>query len=514
MQRVWAVCLLQCVAFANVHIRMACDPCCVICGGCWAIGVCLHKAGKKIDNGKFSPHGVVLSFRFSGMFKQRLLHPSAIVVMGFMGVIAISTGVLMLPVSRASSSAPADFLVALFTAVSAVCVTGLTVVDTGTYWSTFGQAALMVMFQVGGFGMMVSATLMGLWAARSLRLRVRLLVQAETRALSMGDVGGVLAAVFITTLVIELAAATWIAMRLVLAYGKGWGEALWLGLFHAVSGFNNAGFSLFADSLIGFAGDYWILTPLMLCIVIGGLGFPVLYELWQRLRTKGILPRMSIHAHLTLVMSAVLLLLGMVGILVFEWNNSQTLAPLHWSKKWFAALFTSAAARTAGFNVVDLASLHTESYVLHYLLMFVGAGSSGTGGGIKVTTVGVLLAAVWSELRGYPDAEFAGRRIHAMVLRQALTLLVLASGMVVLASLVIMPMVNLPYERIMFEILSAFSTTGASIGITAQLPVAVQLILIALMFIGRVGVVTLCVALAAQPYRASYRYPEEKPIVG
>jgi len=164
--------------------------------------------------------------------------------------------------------------------------------------------------------------------------------------------------------------------------------------------------------------------------------------------------------------------------------------------------------------VVDLSKLNTGSYVLHYLLMFVGAGSSGTGGGIKVTTAGVLLAAVWSELRGYPDAEFAGRRIHTMVLRQALTLLVLASGVVVLASLVVMPMVDLRYEHVMFEILSAFSTTGASTGITAQLPAAVKLVLIALMFIGRVGVVTLCVALAAQPHRASYRYPEEKPIVG
>lgn len=448
------------------------------------------------------------------MLKHRFSHPSAIVVMGFVGMVVLSTAVLMLPISRADASAPPDVMVAFFTAVSAVCVNGLSIVDTGTYWSPFGHVALMVMFQVGGFGMMVSATLMGLWAARSMQLRMRLLVQSETRVLSMGDVRGVLAAALIATLLIELVAALCLAARFVWAYDKSWGEAVWLGLFHAVSGFNNAGFALFPDSLIGFAGDFWILAPLMLCIVIGGLGFPVLYELWQRLRTKGVLPRMSIHAHLTLLMSVALLLLGLAGFLIFEWNNSQTLAPLGWGEKGLAALFTSVAARTAGFNVIDLAGMHTESYVLHYLLMFIGAGSSGTGGGIKVTTVGVLLAAVWSELRGYPDAELAGRRIHTSVLRQALTLLVLASGMVVLASLIAMPMVDLPYERVMFEILSAFSTTGASTGITAQLPVAVQLILVALMFIGRVGVVTLCVALAAQPYRASYRYPEEKPIVG
>ncbi len=471
------------------------------------------KPSKKIHN-----DGLLNFWRFviscMGMLKRRSLHPSAIVAMGFMGVIAISTLVLLLPVSRADAASPPDVMAAFFTAVSAVCVTGLTVVDTGTYWSTFGHVALMVMVQVGGFGMMVSATLLGLWAARSMRLRMRVLLQSETRALSMGDVHGVLAAALITTLAIELLAALWMAVRFGWVYGKSWGEALWLGVFHAVSGFNNAGFSLFPNGLMDFAGDGWMLTPLMLCIVIGGLGFPVLYELWQRLHTKGILPRMSIHAHLTLVMTVALLLLGTLGILVFEWNNSQTLAPLPWGEKWLAALFTSVAARTAGFHVLDLGHLHTESYVLHYLLMFVGAGSSGTGGGIKVTTVGVLLVAVWSELRSYPDAEFAGRRICPTVLRQALTLLVLACGIVVLASLLVMPMADFAYEYVLFEILSAFSTTGASAGITAKLPVAVQLILIALMFIGRVGVVTLGVALAAQPYRASYRYPEEKPIVG
>ena len=442
------------------------------------------------------------------------MHPATIVVLGFLGVIALSTVVLMLPISRADSTAPPDLMVAFFTAASAVCVTGLTIVETSTYWSTFGQVALLVMFQVGGFGMMVSATLLGMWAARSLRLRMRLLLQSETQALSMGDVRGVLAAVWITTIVIEAIAALWITVRLVLAYGKSWGEALWLGVFHAISGFNNAGFALFPDSLMGFAQDFWILGPLMVCIVIGGLGFPVLYELWQRLRTKGTLPRMSIHAHITLVASGVLVLLGAVGILVFEWHNARTLAPFSVVDKGLAALFTSVAARTAGFNVIDLSALHTESFTLHYLLMFIGAGSSGTGGGIRVTTVGVLLAAVWSELRGHPDAEFAGRRISSAAMRQALTLLVLASGLIVLASLVIMPMVEFPYEYVMFEILSAFGTTGASIGITAQLPQVAQLILVALMFIGRVGVVTLGVALASQPYRASYRYPEEKPIVG
>ncbi|MDO5653152.1 MAG: potassium transporter TrkG [Brachymonas sp.] len=448
------------------------------------------------------------------MLKRRSLNPSTIVALGFAGVILLSTFVLMLPVSRADSAAPPDFLKALFTATSAVCVTGLVVVDTGTYWSTFGQAALLVMFQIGGFGMMVTATVFGLWAARSLQLRTRLLLQSETRAPTLGDVRGVFRVVWVTTLVIETLAMLSMALRFVLAYDKSWSEALWLGMFHAISAFNNAGFSVFSSNLAGYVTDGWILGPVMLCVAIGGIGFPVLYELWQRMRTRGVLPRMSVHAQITLIGTAFLLTLGTIGIAVFEWNNTKTLAPLHWSHKWLASLFTSVVARTAGFNAIDLSALRTESYVLHYLLMFIGAGSSGTAGGIKITTVGVLLAAVWSELRGHPDTEFAGRRIDNTILRQALTMLVLGSGAVGLATLIIMPMVNMPYEHVLFEIISAFGTVGNSAGITAQLPAAAQLVLIALMYMGRVGIVTLGVALAAQPYRAGYRYPEEKPIVG
>lgn len=451
------------------------------------------------------------------MVKRHFPNPSAIVALGFMVMIAISTIVLMLPISRVDSNAPPDFLKALFTATSAVCVTGLTVVDTHTYWSGFGQAALLVMFKIGGFGMMVTATLLGLWAARSQQLRARLLLQSETRALSMGDVRGVFRVVWITSLIIETMAALCLTLRFMIGYGKSWKEALWQGLFHAISAFNNAGFSTFSNNLVNFSADIWILGPIMLSVIIGGLGFPVLYELWQRLRScKKTLPRMSmsIHVKITLIGTGLLLAFGTLGMAAFEWTNPQTLAPMQWPHKMLSALFASVVARTAGFNTLDLNALRTESYVLHYLLMFIGAGSSSTAGGIKVTTIGVLLAAVWSELRGKPDVEFSKRRIDPPIFRQALTLLVLSSGMIVFASLAITPMTTLPYEQVLFEIISAFGTVGVSTGITAQLPPSAQLILIAIMFTGRVGVMTMGVALAAQPHRTGYRYPEEKPIVG
>lgn len=448
------------------------------------------------------------------MLKPRKLHPTAIVALGFFGVVMLSTMVLMLPISRTASHQPPDFLVALFTATSAVCVTGLTVVDTGTYWSSFGQAALLVMFQVGGFGMMVSATLLGLWAGRSMQLRTRLLLQNETHAPSLGDVKAVFRVVWITALSIECITTIILCARFALGYDKTWGEALWLGFFHSISAFNNAGFSLFSNSLENYASDGWILLPIMMSVIISGLGFPVLYELWQRLREKKIMPRMTMHAHITIHGTCILLAVGTLGILLFEWNNIGTLANMSFGGKWWSSAFTSVVARTAGFNALDIGAFKTESLVLHYLLMFIGAGSSGTAGGIKLTTVGILLIAAWSEIRGYPDAEFLGRRISNPVLRQALTILVLASAVIVTATLIIMPMVDLPYKDVLFEVISAFGTVGVSTGITQQLPTGAKLVIIALMFIGRVGVVTLAMGMAAMSYRASYHYPKEKPIVG
>ncbi len=440
------------------------------------------------------------------------MHPSTVVVLGFAAVIALATLVLMLPVSRAEPGS-ADWLTALFTATSAVCVTGLTVVDTGSYWSPFGQVALLVMFQVGGFGIMTTATLLGLWVTRSMRLRARLQLQAETRALALGDVRSVVRLVLIATFAVEALIALALTLRFGLGLDMPWPRALWLGVFHAISAFNNAGFSPFADNMVGFVGDPLVLGPLMLGVVIGGLGFPVLHELWtERRRLRHC--RLSLHAQITLAGTLALLVLGTLGLAWSEWNNPKTLAPLATGTKWLAALFTSVVARTAGFNAIDLGALNDESYVLHYLLMYIGAGSAGTGGGVKIATFAVLLLAVWSDIRGNPDIELRGRRIAATVLRQALTVLVLSAGVIVLAMLILVPICRHPYPHLLFEVISAFATVGVSAGITAQLPPAAKLVLVGVMFIGRVGIVTLAVALAAKTQRAAFRFPEEKPIVG
>lgn len=442
--------------------------------------------------------------------KTKLSHPGTVLVLSFLAAIAAGTGLLMLPWARAEGSG-ADALTALFTATSAVCVTGLVIVDTGSYWSMFGQVTILALFQLGGFGMMTSATLLGLVVNRQLRLRSRMLLQAETHSLALGDVRSIAKLILVVTLVVEASATVLLALRFALGHGMPWGEALWQGLFHAVSAFNNAGFSTWGDSVMRFVGDAWVLLPLMLAIVIGGLGFPVLHELVARRAGRS---RHTMHAVLTLWGSAALVLGGALIIGLAEWGNARTLAPLGALERVLAALFTSVSARTAGFNALDIGGLTTESLALHYALMFIGGGSAGTAGGVKVTTFFVLLLIVWNEIRGHRDVEFRGRRIASTVQRQALTVLVLSAAVIVIALLILLPMTTLPFERVLFEVISAFATVGLSTGITAELSPAGQLILVVLMFVGRVGIVTLAAALAMHHGRRDYRYPEEKPIVG
>lgn len=441
---------------------------------------------------------------------KTIIHPARAVTLAFLIAILAGTLLLMLPAARAAGE-PAPLLVAFFTSVSAVCVTGLTTVDTGSYWSGFGQGAIMLLIQLGGFGMMTSATLLGLMVNRSTRLRTRLMTQTETRSLGLGDVSSVARIVLVVTLLVQLLIAAALALRLHLGHGLGWREAGWSGLFHAVSSFNNAGFSIHADSLVRYAGDGLILVPVMLGFVVGGIGFPVLHDL--RLRWRD--PRhWSLHTKLTLAGTLVLLLGGFFTVLLFEWHNQRTLGALGIGDRLLNALFISAATRTSGFNTVDIGALTHETWALHYLLMFIGGGSAGTAGGVKVATIAVLFLLVLAEAKGHGDTEAFGRRVGASAQRQAITVLVLGSVLVALGTLVLLRLTDFPTDQVIFEVISAFSTTGLSTGITAQLPAAGQLVLLVLMFVGRVGTITLAASLVLGERRMPYRYPEEHPIVG
>lgn len=437
-------------------------------------------------------------------------HPSRVVALAFLALIAIGTALLMMPVSHAPG-VQTPWLTSLFTAASAVCVTGLTVVDTGTHWSGFGQAVILVLFQLGGFGIMTAATLLGLMVNRSLRLRTQLLTQAETHTVALGDVRSVAKVVLGVTALCELGLTAVLTVRLHTSFAMPWPEALWSGFFHAVSAFNNAGFGLHGDSLMRYASDAWVLLPIMVAIVVGGLGFPVM----QDIRARWHDPRhWSLHTKLTLVGTAALLLLGLVSMLVFEWSNPKTFGPMPWDDKLLGAAFASVSARTAGFNAIDIGAMTQESLGLHYFLMFIGGGSAGTAGGVKVGTVVILALLVLAEVRGHSDSEAFGRRICLPAQRQAITVLVLSSAAVGLATMLLLYVTELPTDQVIFEVISAFGTVGLSTGITGSLPASGQLTLVVLMYLGRVGTITLATSLALGERRMPYRYAEEHPIVG
>jgi trk system potassium uptake protein TrkH len=440
----------------------------------------------------------------------RLRSPAQFVVAGFAAAVLIGTVLLLLPVSR-SADAGASVVVALFTATSAVCVTGLVTVDTPTYWSGFGQTVILGLIQVGGFGIMSLATLLGLLTSERLGLRNRLNAAAEVKSLGLSDARRVLLAVARTSLLFEAAGALVVAARFATAYDEPLPRALWLGVFHAVSAFNNAGFALFSDNLIGFATDPVLSVSLCVLVVAGGIGFPVLFELRRAWRTPR---RWSLTTKIVTTMTAVLLVLGSAMFLLLEWSNPRTLGPMGVGGKLVAGVFQGVQPRTAGFNSIDTAALNPETLLGTDVLMFIGGGSAGTAGGIKVTTFAVLLLIIVSEVRGDDSATGFGRRLPRDAQRQALTVALLAVAVVVGSTGLLLLDSDFTLDQVLFEVVSAFATVGLSTGITAQLDVEGQLLLCALMFLGRLGPVTLASALALRSRPRVYDLPEERPIIG
>ncbi len=443
--------------------------------------------------------------------RQRVLdHPTRLVPLAFLGAILIGTFVLMLPISRTGPDAT-TFLTALFTATSATCVTGLSVVDTATYWTPFGQAAILTMIQIGGFGIMAFATFLGLMISRKMRLRHSLVAQAETKSLDLGDVKAILFTIFIVTICFETVVAGWLTAWLHMTHKIELGEALWHGVFHSVSAYNNAGFSTWSNNLTDYAFDPFILVPIMLAIILGGIGFPVLYELKKEWNKPDL---WSVHARLTIYGSAFLFVAGFVLFAITEWTNAGTLGPMSVGGKLLNAASHSVMTRTAGFNSIDIAQMRPETLFLSNGFMLIGGGSAGTAGGIKVTTFFLLAFAVWAEIRGQRDVTIGRRRIAPEVLRQALSVVLLALAAISAATLAILAITDLSLDKVLFEVVSAFATVGLSAGVTPTLPPTAQYILVALMFMGRVGTITIAAALALRPHQVPFRYPEERPIVG
>ncbi|MGY5766158.1 TrkH family potassium uptake protein [Brachybacterium sp. DNPG3] len=435
--------------------------------------------------------------------------PVRLALAAFTGLILLFTLLLELPAATTDGTRT-PVVDALFTAVSAICVTGLSTVDTGRHWSTFGLLVIMIAIKLGGMGMLTLASLLSLSVMRRLGLAQRLSTASETRTERLAEVGGVLRTIVITSTSLEV--LTFITMTpYMISTEHGTGRSLFLGMFYAISAFNNAGFVPEAAGIEQYAGDPLFMVPIAIAVAIGSLGFPVILVLVKKWRTPH---RWSVHVKLTLATSAVLLAAGWVGFLAMEWSNPQTLGAESLPGKLLAAAFTAVMPRSGGFAMLDVGELTTEGRLFTDVLMFIGGGSGSTAGGIRVTTFALLVLSIWAEVRGDPDVEIFGRRIPHDTIRQAIGVLMLGATIVLVGTFALLRMTPFSLDQSLFEVVSAFGTVGLSTGITGALPTDAKIVLIICMYVGRLGPMTVGAALALHSRARLVRLPRERPIVG
>lgn len=441
---------------------------------------------------------------------SRWLHPTRLVVASF-AVVALVGGVLLTLPFASESGESTDFVTALFTAVSALCVTGLVVVDTGTHWSGFGEVVILALIQIGGFGITTAASVFGVLVFRRLGLRTRMLAQTERAGAELGDMRALIRGIGVFYLVVEGVGFVLLTLAYLVLEDASVPDATYFGLFHSVSAFNNAGFSTLPDNLVGLSGNTMILVVVMALIIVGGIGYPVVYDIARTGRN----PRhWTLHAKLTLFATVAMLVSGMVLLTALEWGNPDTLGSMPTTERLVNGAFASVTPRTAGFNSIDYGSISQPGLLVTSVLMFVGGGSASTAGGIKVTTFALLGFVIWAELRGEPDVNAFGRRVPTSTQRQALSVALAGVGLAATGTLALAWLSDLVIGPVGFEVLSALGTVGLSTGITSGLPTGGHLLLILLMFLGRLGPVTVGTALVLGQRDRHYRYPEGRPLIG
>jgi len=438
------------------------------------------------------------------------LHPALVFVYGFAGFIAVGALVLTLPASNAAGqwTPPID---ALFTATSAVCVTGLVVVDTGTYWSGFGQIVILVLVQLGGFGFMTSSTLALIVLRRAVSLRERILLREALGSGGVGSAIDLVRKVALFTLVAEVAGAIILSVAF-LPVAADAPQAIWWGVFHAISAFNNAGFDVFGQfrGLVPFNQQPAILLPIAGLFVLGGISYTVVEDLVTRRKRA----RLALDSKLVLWTTAALIVLGTAGVLFTERTNPATLGDLSVGPRLLNAFFTGLAPRSAGFNSVDISAMTESGLFVLIALMFVGGAAGSTAGGIKVQTFSVLFFAIVTAVRGGSDVEAFRRRIPAATVLRASSVALLSLAIVFLVALALTLTEQPRFLYLLFEAFSAFGTVGLSVGITPEVTPVGRAILSLTMFAGRLGPLTLVLALAARERQRSYRWPEEGVKIG
>lgn len=454
----------------------------------------------------------ILKFRKS----TSKLNPSQMMVVGFAAVILIGAILLSLPIATQTGERT-SFLDSLFTATSAVCVTGLVVVDTATYWNFFGQIVIIILIQIGGLGFMTITTLFSLIVKKRINLKERLLIQESLNQIDLSGLVKLTRYILLMTFVIEGIGALILSTVFIPQFGFIRGS--WYSIFHAISAFCNAGFDLMGNvtgpysSLMYYVNNTTITLAISALIILGGLGFPVILDIVKNKKIS----KLNMHSKIVLISTSILIVVGMLFILIVEYKNVGTLGNLSLKGKILSSLFQSVTIRTAGFATIDLTILHQATLFIMMIFMFVGASPASTGGGVKTTTIAVLILTVKSFLLGKEDIEVFGRRITSSTVRKSVGIF-FVGVLAVLTGILLIVLIEPKFDLLeaSFEVVSALATVGLSIGGSPNLTSIGKLLIVIYMFMGRVGLLTIFLALVAKNTvnKQQIRYPEGRIIVG
>ena len=435
------------------------------------------------------------------------LNPPAVLAVGFLTLIFVGTILLTLP-SASKGRESIGIINALFTASSAVCVTGLVVVNTAEHWSLFGQIVIIILIQMGGLGIMTMATSVALIMGKKIRLKERLIIREQLNQETMGGLVKLTKYVIFITLAIEAIGALFLSFRFIPMYGIT--KGIWFSVFHSISAFCNAGFDILGNSITPFVGDVLVNMTISILIILGGLGFAVYLDIYHNKRFRNL----NIHSKFVLSMTGILLLVGTVLLLLIEYNNTFTLKELSIHDKILASFFQSTITRTAGFNSIDISAMKDTSAFLMVMLMFIGGSPGSTAGGIKTTTFGTIILTTISTIKGEKDVGIFNRRIAYETINKSLAIIIIGLTWILIVSFILTITEHAAFLDVVFETTSAFATVGVTRGITPSLSTIGKLLITLTMYIGRVGALTMAFALGHRRTHKKFREAEGRIIVG
>lgn len=440
-------------------------------------------------------------------FKTLQLDPPKVLALGFASLIFIGALLLNLPIATKTGES-IGFINALFTSASAVCVTGLVVVNTGEFWSLFGQIVIIVLIQMGGLGFMTMATIGALIIGKKITLKERLVIKEQLNQETMSGLVKLTKYVILSTFAIELVGAIFLSTRFIPIYGTA--KGIWFSIFHAISAFCNAGFDLTGNSIAPFVGDFTINMTISALIILGGLGFSVYIDITRNRSFK----KLSLHSKLVLSITGALLLVGMIVFFLIEYNNPLTLKSLSMGEKLIASFFQSVVPRTAGFYSVNLSGLYDTTVFLTIILMFIGASPGSTGGGVKTTTFGVLILTTIGVIKGEKDIVAFKKRIGYDVINRSLAIATVGMILTIVVSFILTVTEPANFLDVLFETTSAFATVGSSRGLTPNLTNFGKITITLTMYAGRVGPLTMAYVFSRKSRHGNFRYSEGNIMVG